>query len=275
MDEVIRQSENVSLKELVSFQGKQVLVTGAASGIGQAISKRFAEGGANLILLDRDNNEAGLDRTISKFVDQTKSHLRYLFDISNYNNIKNFWDKLPVLPDILVNNVGIYPEQNFSTLTREDYQKTMSLNYESAQWMSQFFINKSMNQKKGGTIVNISSIEAFHAFKNDMIVYGVSKAAISALTEGLARNYGRNGFRINTVVPGAIRTPGTEKMALKALSHMRFDLVKTAFHFQYRLSDGHWGKADDVAKAVIALSGGILGYSNGSSIYVDNGFHVL
>jgi len=247
--------ERISLSETISFEGKSVLITGSSSGIGRAIAERFSEARANLILLD---------------INAADPNTTYPIDLSDKNKIDEFWNNTKVLPDILVNNVGIYPEQNFLRLSKESLNKTLSINMESTVWMCQNFIK--LRGKKGGIIVNISSIEAILPFKRDLIPYSMSKAGVIALTRSLARDYGRDGFRVNAILPGAIETPGTGSLVKSALKNFRVDLIKTGYNFNERLANGRWGKPDEVAKAVIFLSSDLASYVQGTLLPVDGGF---
>lgn len=175
--------ESVRLAEALSFKGKTVLVTGAASGIGRAIARRFAEGGASLLLLDRD--ESGLKETINGLSksDLLASYTPCPVDLSEKEQIDQFWERVGSPPDILINNAGIYPEQDFLTVNEEGLRKIMEINYYSIFWMCQNFIKA--RGRSGGTIINISSIEAVLPFKKDLVPYGSSKAAVLALTRSL------------------------------------------------------------------------------------------
>lgn len=265
--------DRVPLTETISLKGKCAIITGASSGIGRAISMRFAEAGANLMLLDINKN--GLTSTINSFTGKEGIYTTHRIDLSKKDEIDGFWNginkaKPKILPDILINNVGIYPEQDFLQVTENDLKKVIDLNLNSTLWMCQNFIN--LRGKKGGTIVNISSVEALLPFKEDMVPYSVSKAGVLALTRALARDYGRKGFRVNAVIPGAIRTPGTGSMMLKAITNFRLDLVKTGYIFQQRLAKGRWGNPDEVAKMVLTLSSDLASYVQGAAVPVDGGF---
>ena len=255
--------------DAVSLHGKTTIVTGAASGIGKAISIRFAEAGSALILVDKD--EKGLIE-LSDILDRNGCKNSYFnIDLSSKDDIDRFWGNIgDICPDILINNAGIYPFMDYLKVDRAFYDKTMEVNLNSVFWMCQNFIR--LRGSSGGTIVNTSSIEAVTPFKEDLAHYSVSKSGVIALTKSLARDYGRKGFRVNAVLPGAIKTPGTESLIRKALRGLQLKLIKTAIDFNSRLTLGRWGNPDEVAKVVLFLSCDLSSYVQGATIPVDGGF---
>jgi len=136
--------------------------------------------------------------------------------------------------------------------------------------MCQNFIRK--RKKLGGVIVNISSIEALIPFKADLAHYSISKSGVIALTRSLARDYGRKGFRVNGILPGAIKTPGTDSLVKTAITKLQLNLIKTKIDFESRLTLGRWGAPDEVAKVVLFLSSNMASYVQGAMIPVDGGF---
>jgi 3-oxoacyl-[acyl-carrier protein] reductase len=108
-------------------------------------------------------------------------------------------------------------------------------------------------------------------FKEDLAHYSVSKAGVIALTRALAKEHGKNRFRINALVPGGILTPGTKAAAKKVLK-FRLDLVKTGIEFKQRLPIGRWGRPDEVACMALVLARGVSSYVHGAAIPVDGGF---
>jgi NAD(P)-dependent dehydrogenase (short-subunit alcohol dehydrogenase family) len=260
------------LPEALSLKGKTTLITGAASGIGKSISYRFAEAGSDLMLLDID--EKGLSCTLNFLEKFDCSKDIFILDLSKKDEIDVFWDKInnyaDRLPDILVNNAGIYPFKNYLLVDEIFYAKTLEINLHSVFWMCQNFIKK--REKLGGIIVNVSSIEAVVSFKEDMAHYSISKSGVIALTRSLSRDYGRKGFRVNGVLPGAIRTPGTESLMKSAILKLQFNLIKTGMDFQSRLSAGRWGNPDEVAKVALFLSSDLASYVHGVMLPVDGGF---
>lgn len=102
--------------------------------------------------------------------------------------------------------------------------------------------------------------------------YDISKAGVLALTRALAREYGKEGFRINAVVPGGIRTPGTEKLKREAVLKLRVDVIRTGMNFMSRLPLGRMGEPDEVARMVLVLASDLASYVQGALIPVDGGF---
>ncbi len=256
------------LKDMLSFGGKTILITGAASGIGRATAARFDEAGGRLLLVDRD--QRGLEGTLALLTGE--GHQLHALDLQHKADIDQFWDELPAnaLPDILVNNAGIYLMKDFLKVDEPFLQRTLDVNQNSTFWMCQHFIR--LRGKRGGIIVNTSSVEALLPFKQDMVHYSISKAGVISLTRSLARDYGAQGFRTNVVIPGGISTSGTMALVKNAIFRVKLDLAKTGYDFQQRLANGRWGVADDVAKVVVFLASDLASYVQGAAVPVDGGF---
>jgi len=136
--------------------------------------------------------------------------------------------------------------------------------------MCQDFIARRKEQ--GGVIVNVSSVEAVVSFRDDLIPYSVSKAGILGLTRALAHAYGKRGFRVDVLVPGAIKTPGTQRLRKAAVRRLDVDLMKTGYHFANRLALGRWGEPDEVACVALFLASDLASYVQGAAVPVDGGF---
>jgi NAD(P)-dependent dehydrogenase (short-subunit alcohol dehydrogenase family) len=256
------------LNQMISLKGKRALVTGAAVGIGRAIAYRFAEAGSDLDLVDIDgeclattqNDLAGLGTDINIHV----------VDLSKKKEIGKLWGNLyKNSPDILVNNAGIYPFKHFLDVDEAFYHRVMETNLHSVYWMCQHMIRRRL--KLGGVIINVGSIEAVLAFKEDLAHYSVSKAGVVALTRALAKEHGRHGFRINAILPGGIITPGT-KAAAKEVFRFKLDLLKAGVEFRQRLPIRRPGRPDEVACMVLVLASDLSSYVHGATIPIDGGF---
>lgn len=253
----------------VSMRGRTVLISGASSGIGRAMAGCFANAGADLCLVDV--NEEGLARVVQALCEKCAvSVTGHAVDLAVKSEIGAFWQSLTTLPDTLINNVGIYPMKDFLEIDDEFLANTFDVNTKAAFWMCQEFIDRRF--KQGGCIVNVSSIEAVLPFKRHMAHYSMSKAAIIALTRALARDYGRQGFRANVIVPGAIHTPGTRKLIEQALRGVDVHLIKAGYDFSTRLALGRWGKPNEVANVALFLASELASYVHGAVIPVDGGF---
>ena len=263
-----KRSDTRPLSELISLKGKRALITGSAVGIGKAIAHRFAEAGADLELVDI--NSKGL-RAVRRELAQFESEINiHKVDISRKEEIDSLWEALNgEEPDILVNNVGIYPFKNFLEVDDAFLKKVMDVNLNSAFWMCHHMIERRM--RSGGVIINISSIEAILPFEKGLVPYNISKTGIIALTRALAKEYGSSGFRINVIIPGGIVTPGTKAVA-KEITQFKMGLVRSGLEFKMRLPLGRGGQPDEVARVALVLASDLSSYIHGALIAVDGGF---
>ncbi|MBM4466305.1 MAG: SDR family oxidoreductase [Chloroflexi bacterium] len=258
-----------TLSELISLPGKRALITGAAAGIGKAIAYRFAEAGADLELVDIDSEKlVATKKELEGFGTEVNVHQT---DIARREEIDKLWEELSGDgPDILVNNAGIYPFKEFLDVDESFYKRVIETNLDSVYWMCQKMISRRL--KRGGVIVNVGSIEALVAFKEDLAHYSMSKAGVIALTRSLAKEHGKHGFRINAIVPGGIITPGTKSKAAQGIFRFDFGLIKTGLEFKWRLPIGRLGQPDEVACMALVLASDLSSYVHGAAIPVDGGF---
>ena len=259
------------LSDMLSFKGKSVLITGAAAGIGKATAHRFAEAGADLILVDI--NIDGLNNVKSEIANEYNTKVEiFKTDLSKKEEIDSLWTALgDAPPDVLVNNAGIYPFKDFLEIDESFLKKVIDINWTSVFWMCQHYIRLRKRKNKGGIIVNVGTIEAILPFEKDLVHYSLSKAGVLALTRSLAKRFGGEGFRINVIVRGGIRTEGTKNVA-KGLKKLNPSLIKTGIEFKWRLPIGRFGEPDEIAKMILVLASDLASYVLGAFIPVDGGF---
>ena len=245
------------------LSGKVALVTGAARGLGRAISLALAHAGADIALGLRDSNaDAGLPAEIEALgrrvlplqMDMTK--MDQIFGAVE-DTVKHF-GRL----DILVNNAGIAPGNLAENVREEDYDLTLTVNLKGTFFASQA-AGRVMIQQKSGRIINISSQAGFVALPTESI-YCATKAAIVHLTKCLAVEWGKHGITVNAIAPTFIETPGTEEC-----------LADPAFHADVveRIAALHRiGRPVDVAGSVVFLASSAASLITGHTIVIDGGW---
>jgi NAD(P)-dependent dehydrogenase (short-subunit alcohol dehydrogenase family) len=251
--------------EFPSFEltGQVALVTGAARGLGRAISLALAHAGADVALGLRDLSTAdSLERDIEAMGRRT---LRLQMDMSRFEQIAAAVDKASDhfgRLDILVNNAGIGAENPAERVREEDFDLTLSVNLKGTFFASQA-AGKVMIRQNYGCIINLSSQAGFVALPTES-VYCMTKAAISHLTKCLAIEWGKYNIRVNAVAPTFIRTPGTEPAL--ADSEFRADVIE-------RIAGLHRvGETRDVTGAVVFLASPAASLITGHTLLIDGGW---
>jgi NAD(P)-dependent dehydrogenase (short-subunit alcohol dehydrogenase family) len=245
------------------LQGRVALVTGAARGLGRAISLALANAGADVAVgLREANADAGVAAEIRKL---GKKALPLQMDVSKMDQICRAVDdtvKEFGRIDILVNNAGIAPENPAENVCEGDFDATLAVNLKGTFFASQAAGRVMIRQKKG-TIINMSSQAGFAALPTESI-YCMTKAAIVHLTKCLAVEWGKYGITVNAVAPTFIKTPGTEEY----LSDPRH-LVDTV----ERIAALHRiGEPMEVAGAVVFLASPAAALITGETILIDGGW---
>ncbi len=256
------------ISKLISLEQKKAMITGSGTGIGEAVAMRFAEAGADLELVDI--NEEGLIKVKEKLGRFKVKVTTHKIDLSIREEINKLWRKVKgEEPDILVNNVAIYPSKSFLKVDEGFLKKIMDVNLNSVFWMCQNMIKSRL--KKGGIIINTGSIEAVMPLKEGLSHYDISKAGVMVLSRALASEYGKRGFRINVLVPGGIWTQGTKNLAKDAL-RLNMSIVKSGIEYNMRNPLGRMGQPDEVARIALVLASDLSSYMNGTLVAVDGGF---
>jgi NAD(P)-dependent dehydrogenase (short-subunit alcohol dehydrogenase family) len=246
---------------------KTAIVTGASRGIGRAISLKLAADGFIVIAAARADEEKAADY-ISELKAISPESVYVPTDISSDAARKNLVDtafRLFGRLDILVNNAGVAPlvRRDILEMSEESYDYVMGINTKGTLFLTQAVANQMLLQGKGGAIVNISSCSAYTS-STSRGEYCISKAGVSMITKLFADRLAGEGITVNEVCPGIIATGMTEAVREKYDRLIAGGLVPL----------GRWGTPDDIAKAVVALCDGTLGYMTGASLVLDGGMHI-
>ena len=246
-----------------TLSGQVALVTGAARGLGRAISLALANAGADIALGLRNlDADAGLVAEIAKL---GRKVLPLQMDVSRMDQILRAVDSAATefgQIDILVNNAGIAPENLAENVREEDFDATLAVNLKGTFFASQA-VGRIMIRQKSGKIINMSSQAGFAALPAESI-YCMTKAGVAHLTKCLAVEWGKFGITVNAVAPTFIHTPGTESALADAT--FRADTVE-------RIAALHRiGEPMEVAGAVVFLASPAASLITGETILIDGGW---
>ena len=243
------------------FEGRSVLVTGAASGIGRATARRFAMEGA--LVVCADVNPGGLEETAASIRESSGQALTILCDVSSPQAVTEavaFAVKEHGGLYALANVAGIGGFQRTSEVTLEQWNRFLSVNLTGTFLMCQAALPHILTAN--GAIVNTGSVAGIKSHPYSA-AYCASKGGVVLMTKALAVEYGRKGIRINVVCPGGVETPIIQEFKLPA------GVSQAAL--QRIMPLGRLGRPEEVAGTIAFLASDDAMYINGSAIVVDGG----
>ena len=247
----------MSNHEPFRLDGLTALVTGGASGIGEAICRRFTWSGASVIIADVDKARA--DTLSTELTGSTALKL----DITDEAAVNAAFTALPKL-DILVNNAGIGLVASVEETSTEDFQRLFKVNVEGTFYVTRAAI--PLLVASSGNIVFIGSCAAVKGFRR-RFAYSATKGAIHAMMRQLAIEYAGK-VRVNAISPGTTDTPFVESYIAKYHSH---EVEKIRAEINARQPVGRLGRPDEMADLVLYLASPEAGYVTGSVMFIDGG----
>jgi 2-deoxy-D-gluconate 3-dehydrogenase len=235
-----------------SLQGKRALVTGANTGIGQAIAVAMSEAGAEVLCAARRD----CDETLAR--------------IGNGRHVPlDFADPMAAVPlfeneqvDILVNNAGIIRRADSVDFTEADWDDVMDVNLKAVFFTCQAFGRAALAAGRGASIVNIASLLSFQGGIR-VPSYTASKHGVAGITKLLANEWAAKGINVNAIAPGYIATNNTE--ALRNDPDRNRQILE-------RIPAGRWGEASDIGEAAVFLASPAAKYIHGAVLNVDGGW---
>jgi len=252
------------------LDGKVALVTGAASGIGQAIAERFAREGAHVCLVDL--NEEAARNTAREIVQSGGKAASHVCDVANQKAATELFRRIarenPI--DILVNSAGVSHIGKLENTSEAEFDRIFQVNVKGT-YNCMYAVIDSMKTNGGGAILNLASIAATAGLA-DRFAYSMSKGAVLSMTLSVARDYLAHNIRCNCISPARIHTafvdgylkknyPGREQEMFRALSQTQ--------------PIGRMGKPEEVAALALFLCSDEAAFITGTDYPIDGGFFNL
>jgi glucose 1-dehydrogenase len=252
------------------LKGKNVLVTGGASGIGQAMAVRFAEYGANVAINylkapeEAAETEGQVQACVRKVQQEGVRDVLVGADVSNEDEVvRMFEETIRELGgiDVLVNNAGIQISRPSHELTAADFDKVIAVNLRGAFRCAREAIKHFVESETPGVVINISSVHQ-RIPKPNYLGYSVSKGGMANMTTTLALEYAAHGIRVNAIGPGATITP---------INRAWVDDPVKSQQVTSHIPNPRPGTADEMAGVACFLASDDAAYITGQTIYVDGG----
>ena len=252
------------------LKGKNVLVTGGSSGIGQAIAVRFAEYGANVAInyLSRPEEAAGTEEQVHACARRVNemgvTDVLVRGDVSKEDDVVRMVDdtvqRLGGI-DVLVNNAGIQISRPSHELSSADFDKVIAVNLRGSFLCAREAIKRYLEAETPGVVINMSSVHQ-QVPKPNYLGYSVSKGGMMNLTRTLALEYAANDIRVNGIGPGATITP---------INRAWVDDPVKAKQVTSHIPMARAGTADEMAGVTCFLASDDAAYITGQTIFVDGG----
>lgn len=256
----------------LKLRDKTAFISGSTAGIGWATARSLLREGAKVIINGRTT--AGVDRALARLAEEGfKKQVRGVAaDLSVPADIQKLFRELSSI-DILINNVGTYTSTSFFEMKDEDWYRQFDVNVMSAMRLSRHYL-PGMLERDWGRIIFLSS-ECATLVPADLIAYSMTKAALHAISRGLAQLTKGTAVTVNTVAPGSTLSEGAERFLAKAADKegKTVEAVEAAFFAKVRTSSllQRFASVDEVAHTITYLSSPLAAATNGATVKVDGG----
>lgn len=251
---------------MMKLSGKVAIVTGAGSGIGEAIAKRLSEEGALVVVCDID--EIGGKRVVDEIHANGYDAAFFFLNVSKEDQVRDVVEQVShryQKVDIFVNNAGIGKAGTVLEQTEDDWDLMMNINAKGAFFGCKYAVRQMLSQETKGSIINISSVAGMVGVLN-RAGYCASKAAIAGLTKSVASDFAEKGVRVNSISPGTIESPWIKKILADNI-----DPVNARTQMEQRQPIGRMGTPQEIANLVSFLASDEASFITGSNFVADGG----
>ncbi|MFV0248157.1 MAG: SDR family NAD(P)-dependent oxidoreductase [Tenacibaculum sp.] len=250
-----------------SLTGKTVIITGGGSGIGKAISQKFAKNGAVVHLLEY-NSEKG-QKTVSEIQELKGMAYFYQCDVSDYQQVKKVIGNISRQSrvDILINNAGIAHIGNIENTSEADLDLLYRVNVKSIYNCIYAVIGK-MKEQEYGVILNMASIASSVGIP-DRFAYSMTKGAVLTMTYSVAKDYIEQGIRCNSISPARVHTPFVDGFLTENYHGKEKEMFKKLSNSQ---PIGRMAKPEEIANLALYLCSDEASFITGTDFPIDGGF---
>lgn len=249
---------------MFNLKNKKAVVTGAASGIGKAIAVLFAKQGAQVHLLDM--NEEGLVAAVTEITNAGGSAVAHALRVDVQADVRNVFEKINGL-DILVNCAGISNIGKADTTSEGDFEKVFNVNVKGTYNCLHVGV-PYLKQNKGGVILNMASVASSVGIP-DRFAYSMSKGAVLGMTMSVAKDYIADGIRCNCISPARVHTPFVDNFLAKTYPGQEKEMYDKLSKTQ---PIGRMATPDEIAYLVLYLCSDEAGFITGCDYPIDGGF---
>lgn len=255
----------------LQLDNKTALVSGSTAGIGYSIAKALADEGANVIINGR--SDVSVKQAIATLKETAKGQLYgFAGDLSQADEAQKLISQYPEV-DILINNLGIFEPVPFEEIPDEDWRRFFDVNVLSGVRLTRAYL-PAMKQQNWGRVIFVSS-ESGVQIPQEMIHYGMTKAAQIAIARGLAEDVAGTGITVNSVLPGPTRSRGVETFVndLASKEGQTMEAFEQAFFENVRPTSliKRFATTEEVASIVCYLSSPLASATTGAAVRVDGG----
>lgn len=250
-----------------SLEGKSAIITGGASGIGEAITTTFADQGAYVHILEF-NAESGV-QTVKDITEKGGKANFYECDVSNHKQVKDIVAEIAKNHkiDILINNAGIAHVGNVENTQEEDLDRIYNVNVKGV-YNCLHAVVPVMKQQGGGVIINMASIASSVGI-SDRFAYSMSKGAALTMTYSVAKDYLEDGIRCNCISPARVHTPFVDGFIKKNYPGKEDEMFQALSKTQ---PIGRMGKPEEIANLALYLCSDEASFITGTDFPIDGGF---